>query len=208
MRLPEPPLLLVTDRSQARRTLIDITEAACSAGCRWISVREKDLPSEAQVALARTLLPIVRRHGARLMLHGDPELAREAGLDGVHLSAGSDSAAARAIVGADALIGVSVHGAAEFAHIAGADYVVAGPAYETASKPGYGPALGPERLAAIARVGSVPVIAIGGINPVNAPRVLAAGTTGIAVMGSVMRAADPGKEVRALIAAMATARAR
>lgn len=202
MSLPEPALLLVTDRGQARRPLVDIVDRACAAGCRWISLREKDLAADEQLALARELLAVVRRHGARLTLHGDPRLARAAGIDGVHLAAGGDPAAARAALGAAALIGLSVHGATDLAPASAADYVVAGPAFASASKPGYGPPLGAAGLGAIARASLRPVVAIGGVTPLNARSLIDAGATGVAVMGSVMRAADPTGEVRALIEAL------
>src|SRR5262249_19132781 len=76
MKLPDPARLLVTDRHQARLPLADIVRAALAAGCRWVSVREKDLSDDDQIALALTLLPIARRHGARLTLHGDAALAK------------------------------------------------------------------------------------------------------------------------------------
>ena len=91
MRLPDPPLLLVTDRRQARRPLAEVVGAALAAGCRWVSLREKDLPEDEQVPLARSLLPLVRRHGARLMVHGEATLAKLAGADGVHLPSGQRS---------------------------------------------------------------------------------------------------------------------
>src|SRR6266404_991043 len=71
MKLPSPPFLLVTDRHQARRPLADVVRAALTAGCRWVSVREKDLSEDEQITLARTLLPMVRRSGACLTLHGE-----------------------------------------------------------------------------------------------------------------------------------------
>ena len=64
MKLPDPPLLLVTDRHQARAPLAEVVSAALAAGCRWVSVRKKDLPADDQIALARMLLPAARRHGA------------------------------------------------------------------------------------------------------------------------------------------------
>src|SRR5262245_32799781 len=109
MRLPDPPLLLVTDRRQARRPLPEVVGAALTAGCRWISLREKDLPEDEQVGLARMLIPMARRHGARLTVHGDAALAQAAGADGVHLPSGSDPAAARTLLGPGQLIGVSIH---------------------------------------------------------------------------------------------------
>lgn len=202
MRLPEPPLLLVTDRHQARRSLAEVVAAALTAGCRWVSLREKDLPEDEQVTLARTLAPMVWRHGAKLSLHGEAELAMAANADGVHLPAGRDPAAARRLLGTDKLVGVSIHTVTEAEAVDPAivDYAIAGPAFETASKPGYGPEIGRKGLAEIARAAHVPVLAIGGLNATRAAEVLAAGPVGIAVMGGVMRAADPGQEMRALLA--------
>jgi thiamine-phosphate pyrophosphorylase len=202
--LPQPPLLLVTDRSQAHGSLDAILDAAFAAGCRWASLRERDLDADAQRALARRLLPIARRHGACLTLHGAAELARTAGLDGVHLSADGDPAAARALLGPAALIGISIHGRGEAAQLdpTVVDYAVAGPMFETASKPGYGPALGEGGIATLVAATAVPVLAIGGIVPATARVPLRAGAAGVAVMGGVMRTAWPGDEVRAFITAL------
>jgi thiamine-phosphate pyrophosphorylase len=197
-------LLLVTDRKQAAAPLAEILGAAFAAGCRWASLREKDLSAEEQMNLARELLALARRFGARLTLHGDARLALAAGLDGVHLPAAADPAAARSLLGADALIGISIHSAAEARMLDRAlvDYAVLGPVYATTSKPGYGPALGPEGVRLIARGAAVPIIAIGGITPDRVADVMRAGAAGVAVMGSVMRSADPAMEVRALLAAL------
>ena len=171
-----------------------------------MSVREKDLPAEEQIALARSLMPIAQRFGARLILHGDADLARAAGLSGVHLSAAGDTAAARITLGPHALVGISIHDAAEARALdpGVVDYAIAGPAYLTASKPGYGPALGPNGIAAICRAARVPVIAIGGIEPDNTSAVMAAGAAGVAVMGSVMRVDDPGRVIEQLLGTLAT----
>jgi thiamine-phosphate pyrophosphorylase len=204
LKLPEPPLLLVTDRAQARRPLAEIIAAALTGGCRWVSLREKDLPEDEQVPLFRGLLPIAHRHGARLVLHGEAALAKLAGADGVHLPAGSDAAAARALLGSAKLVGVSIHTVPEAEAIdpQAADYALAGPAFETPSKPGYGPEIGRKGLSEIARAARVPVLAIGGLNTARVGEVMAAGCAGVAVMGGVMRAADPGQEVRGLIATL------
>jgi thiamine-phosphate pyrophosphorylase len=209
MKLPDPPLLVITDRQQARRPLADVVTAALAAGCRWLSVREKDLPEDEQVALVRTLLRLARRHGATLTLHGEAALAEACDADGVHLPAGSDPILARQMLGRDKLIGVSIHtaGEAEAIDPGVVDYAIAGPAFETASKPGYGPEIGRKGLGEIAAAARVPMLAIGGLNVTRAAEVLAVGPAGIAVMGGVMRAADPGQEVRALLAIVAGARA-
>jgi thiamine-phosphate pyrophosphorylase len=204
MRLPDPPLLLVTDRRQARRPLAEIVAATLAAGCRWVSLREKDLPEDEQVPLARMLLTTAHKHGARLMLHGEASLAKLARVDGVHLPSDSDAAAARVLLGFEKLVGVSIHTVTEAAAIdpAVADYALAGPAFETASKPGYGPEIGRKGLYEITRAARVPVLAIGGINTARVAEVIATGCAGVAVMGGVMRAADPAQEVSALIATL------
>jgi thiamine-phosphate pyrophosphorylase len=203
-RIPDPPLLLVTDRQQARQPLGEIVAAALAAGCRWVSLREKDLPQDEQALLARQLLPAVRSAGARLLVHGDAALAALAHADGVHLPAGADLEATRVRLGRDKLIGISVHTAGEAAAIVPGhlDYFLAGPAFETPSKPGYGPEIGRKGLAEIARATPVPVLAIGGVNALRVPELIAAGAAGVAVMGGIMRAADPATEVRSLIAAL------
>jgi thiamine-phosphate pyrophosphorylase len=202
VRIPDPPLLLVTDRRQARRPLAEVVAAALAAGCRWVSLREKDLAEDDQIALARTLLQLTRRYGARLSVHSDAVLAKTCGADGVHLPSGSNPVTSRALLGTAKLIGVSIHTVTEAEAIdpGVVDYAIAGPAFETASKPGYGPEIGRKGLAEIARAARVPILAIGGLNAVRAAEVMAAGPVGIAVMGGVMRAADPGQEMRALIA--------
>src|ERR1700761_6941689 len=103
-RIPQPPLLLVTDRRQARRPLAAIVAAVLNAGCRWVSLREKDLPADEQILMARSLLPLVRAQRGKLMLHGEAALARDAGIDGVHLPAGGDVAAARALIGPEKIL--------------------------------------------------------------------------------------------------------
>jgi thiamine-phosphate pyrophosphorylase len=202
--LPDPPLLLVTDRHQARRPLVEVVGAAITAGCRWISVREKDLPADEQVTLARMLAPVAWRHGARLSIHGDAELAKACSADGVHLPAGSDPVAARRLLGAGKLIGLSIHTITEAEALDpdAIDYALAGPAFETPSKPGYGPEIGRKGLSDIAAAARVPVFAIGGLNAMRAAEVLASGPKGIAVMGGVMRAADPAQVVKALLAVL------
>jgi thiamine-phosphate pyrophosphorylase len=207
VRLPDPPLLVVTDRRQARHPLAAIVSAALDAGCRWISLREKDLPEHEQIVMARPLLTTARAARAHLLLHGEASLAKLAGADGVHLSSGADAAAAasaRALLGRDKLIGVSIHTVSEAEAIDPQciDYALAGPAFETPSKPGYGPEIGRKGFSAIARAAPVPVLAIGGINAARIADLVAAGAAGVAVMGGIMRASDPALEARGLIAAL------
>jgi thiamine-phosphate pyrophosphorylase len=203
MNLPDPPLLVISDRSQARRPLIEIAEAAFRGGCRWFSLREKDLPPAERRDLLRALVVLGHRFGATVTVHEDIAAAVAAGTDGVHLPGGSDPATGRRQL-LQGLIGVSTHSPEEAAAqlAAGADYVTLSRIFLSASKPGYGPAVGLDALAAAARLSSGPIIALGGIDAANVAASLAAGARGIAVMGEVMRAADPEATVRGLLAAM------
>jgi thiamine-phosphate pyrophosphorylase len=204
VRLPDPPLLVITDRAQAHAPLDDVLAAAFAAGCRWASVREKDLPPNQQVALAQRLHRIARDWDAYLTLHGEPALASAARLDGVHLAAGGDPAAARKLLGAHALIGISLHSEAEAGKLnpAVVDYAIAGPAYASASKPEYGPVLGMLGIGRITDATKVPIIAIGGITADAVAEMHVAGAAGVAVMGGVMRAMNPRHEVRRLVEAL------
>lgn len=205
MKLPDPTLLLIMDRKQARRSLAEIAESAFQAGCRWISIREKDLPPDEILTLATEINARANTHEARVSIHGQPETAKRAGT-GLHLSSSHDPRAARNILGEDKLIGISIHSVAEATRLDPAivDYVIAGAVFETESKPGYRP-LGLDGLKAIAEASSVPVLAIGGIFPRNCESVIRAGATGIAVMGGIMRAENPHTAMRALIAALRAA---
>src|SRR6266513_197620 len=203
MHLPSPPLLVISDRSQARLPLIGIAEAVFRGGCRWFSLREKDLPAAERRALLAELVALGRRYGATIMAHEDIDAVEAVGAAGVHLPSGSDPAAARRRL-PQLLIGASAHSSAEAAALlgAGADYVTLSPIFLTQSKPGYGPAIGLDALAAAARLSKGRVVALGGIDEGNIAACLAAGARGIAVMGEVMRAVDPEATIGRLIAAI------
>lgn len=204
MRLPEPPLLVVTDRRQAARPLEEIAAAAFAGGCRWLGLREKDLPAAEQAALLERLMALAKPWQAVVTVYADPSLARDAGVASVHLPRNGAPRGARAMLGPAALVGVSAHDEAEVARAAaeGADYVTLSPIFASASKPGYGPALGLEALARIAGKAAVPVVALGGIGPDEAADCIAAGAAGVAVMGALMRADDPLRMTAMLVEAV------
>jgi len=205
VRLPVPPLLVISDRHQARRQLALVAEAVFAGGCRWFSLREKDLPHEERRALLAALVALGHGFGAVVTVHEDIETAAAVAADGVHLPSGGSPEAARARL-PNALIGVSAHVADEAAALlrAGADYVTVSPVFLTASKPGYGPALGLEGLAHIVAAAPGPVVALGGITAQNAALCLSAGARGLAVMGEVMRSADPQAIVEDILRVMNT----
>jgi thiamine-phosphate pyrophosphorylase len=210
--LPDPAILVITDRRQAPRPLDAVAAAVFGAGCRWLSLREKDLGTGEREALLRRLVQLGGEHGAVVTVHEDVAAAQAAGAAGVHLSAGMHPGAARRALGPNALIGCSAHGRAELELAAEADYATLSPVFSSPSKPGYGPALGLDRFAAVVADCDVPVVALGGLDAGNAARCLEAGAAGVAVMGAIMAAQDPAAVMAGLIkslgGALAARRAR
>jgi thiamine-phosphate pyrophosphorylase len=123
-------------------------------------------------------------------------------------SCDADAARARADLGVRKFVGSSIHtlNEAQALDPSVVDYAIAGPAYASASKPGYGPAAGGTGLRALATAASVPIIAVGGIEPHLVADVTASGAAAIAVMGGVMRAREPRAQVAALLRALADAK--
>lgn len=186
-------IMVLTDRRQARRTLDETVAAAVDGGARLVVLREKDLPDAPRLALAERLRTVLAAVAGRLVVAGSlPGWTGD-----VHLSAVDPVPAPR-----PPLLGRSCHDANELAAAAaeGADYATVSPVFPTPSKPGYGPPLGPAGLAALCAGTPVAVYALGGVttrDDVAACR--AAGASGVAVMGAVMRAEDPAATVKELL---------
>ena len=185
-----PRLVVVTDRTQTAGPLTDVVAAAVAAGARAVLLRDKDLPDDERAALAAELRAVLDPVGGLLVTAGP------AGSGAVHLAAADPFPDPR-----PALVGRSCHSAAELeqAWAEGCDWAFLSPVFATASKPGYGPALGVEGFARLQPLGP-PAYALGGVGPGDVPALLAAGAHGVAVMGPVMR--DP-SVVRDHLAALA-----
>jgi thiamine-phosphate pyrophosphorylase len=162
-------------------------------------VREKELPARALVALCRGLLPLCRRHRTPLLVNDRCDVALSAELDGVHLAQSSIGAAdARALLGPDALIGVSCHDLPEVDRVLDvASYLEFGPIYAPTSKRSPLPPLGLPALR-LAAAQHMPLYAIGGISPKNAAEVRASGARGLAVIGWGLGADEPASAVALL----------
>lgn len=161
----------------------------------------------ADAALARAqvaaLLPLCRAHGVPLLVNDDWRLAAAEGADGAHLGEDDgDLAAARATLGAQAILGASCYDSlarAEAAAAAGASYVAFGACFPSPTKPD-ARRVAPEVLRDARRLG-LPVVAIGGITPDNARSVVEAGADLLAVISGVFDATDPAAAARAYLRA-------
>ena len=187
-------LMLVTEHSDR---LEEIVDASVAGGVNIVQLRDRGAPEKKLLATAARLRSIMQGQ-ALLIVNGRVQVARDAGADGVHLPEMGDAVAdARRILGDGVLIGRSVHSvkAAIKGERDGADYLIAGAIFETASHPCEPPA-GMSLLREVCESVSVPVIAIGGITPENAGDCRSAGAAGIAVISGIMHAADPYAEAK------------
>ncbi len=195
-------LCVITARVQRpRRGHVEVARAALEGGATMIQLREKDLPTRPLLGLATEICSLCREHGAAFVVNDRVDIALVVEADGVHV--GMDDmpiAAARRLLGKDALIGASVDNptdAAE-AQAAGASYLGVGPIFPTGSKADAGRAIGMEPLAQIKRAVAIPVLAIGGLTCDNVGSVIRAGADGIAVISAVAGAEDMAAAARAL----------
>ena len=207
-------LYLVTDPAMtAPRGLLATVAAAVAGGATLVQLRDKDGPAGVLIEAARALKAFLAPRGIPLLVNDRVDVARAAGADGVHLGLGdAPPAAARALLGPDAIVGWSITAESQLTAIdAAVDYVGLGPIFPTGTKPDAAAALGEDRFAALRRRIRVPVVAIGGITAANAARALAAGADGVAVVSAICAAADPraaAHDLRAAIDAALASRAR
>jgi thiamine-phosphate pyrophosphorylase len=202
-------LYVVTDRHQTGgRPLNPLIEQAVTGGARAVQVRERDLATRDLLALSRELCASVRARGVRVMINDRVDLVLALGADGVHLR--SDSlpvAAARRLLGADRLIGVSAHSADDVARAEsdGADFAVLGPVYETPSKREYGLPIGLRAIEEAGRRCRIPVFAIGGMTVARVEDVRKAGAYGVAVVSAILSAESVESATRQFLDALARA---
>jgi thiamine-phosphate pyrophosphorylase len=184
---------LVTDRRRLApsastdvqiRCLVQQAQHATAAGIDLIQVREPDLPGGVLASLVAAIVDLTRGTRTRVVVNDRLDVASVAGADGVHLRGDSfDWRAVRRLMPPPFVIGCSVHGVVEAESASGADYLIAGTLWSTASKAAGQPLLGVEGLSRIVAATRVPVLAIGGVTADCIGEVAATGAAGIAAIG-------------------------
>jgi len=197
----------ITPDGIATARLVDCVAAALGGGAAAVQYRSKAGDAELRRAQAFALARLHAARGGLYIVNDDPALAAAVGADGVHL--GEDDAgiaAAREVLGADRLIGMSCYddyARAEAAVAAGADYVAFGSFFPSSVKPDARRA--DVSLLQRASALGVPVVAIGGITADNAGELARAGADAVAVITAVFGVLEPEaveRAVRAIAAAM------
>ncbi len=203
-RWPQPGsaprgLYLITPDEADTARLLARTAPLLAAGVTWLQYRNKlaDASLRQQQALALQELCVINK--VPLLINDDVRLAESVGAAGVHLGEDDgDIAAARLLLGEQAIVGASCYDQlplAQSAVAAGASYVAFGAFFPTRSKTGTRQAR--VELLAQAAVLAVPRVAIGGITPDNAHSLVQAGADLIAVISGVYDAPDPSAAVHA-----------
>lgn len=187
-------LYVLIDPSVAQgRDLDKVTEAAIRGGATMIQLRHKGGPTRQLLAMARSVRIKCMDHGVPFIVNDSVEVAEAVEADGVHVGQDDLPAfAARRILGADRIIGVSAR-TVELAREAeddGADYLGVGPVYATQTKHDAGQPIGLACLMEIAHSVSIPVVAIGGIKNHNVSDVMRYGVAGAAVISAIAGATN------------------
>ena len=156
---------------------------------------------ETVLRAAETLAPIVRAHDVAFLINDSPELARQSDADGVHIGQSDASyEEARAMLGVEAMVGVTCHNSKHLALVAGeagADYIAFGAFFPTATKEVQTKA-SPALLEWWAYATTVPSVAIGGVTPENCAPLVRAGADFLAASSSVWdHRAGPAAAVKA-----------
>ncbi|MEH0937058.1 thiamine phosphate synthase [Micromonospora psammae] len=200
-------LHLITDTRPGRNPLAVLRAALPVARAELVvQVRVGDDATDRQAyELARRVVALCAPYGATCLVNDRLHVALAVAAAGGHVGADDlPVGAARRVLGPAAVLGATAREpvAAAGAVAAGASYLGVGPCHATTTKAGLPPPIGPDGVRAVAGAVAVPVIAIGGVTAASVPALRAAGAYGVAVVGALSGAADPGRATAELLGAL------
>ncbi len=186
------------------RSVIDCVAQALKGGVTMVQLRDPQATSRALVEQARALKALLPST-VPLIINDRVDVALACGAAGVHLGQDDmDARDARALLGPDAIIGLSVGDEAQWRAsqeaIEAVDYLGVGPVFSTTTKSDSGSAIGAEGVALVRALTDLPIVAIGGLRAGRIAPSIAAGAQGAAVVSAIMNAADPAAAVREIAA--------
>ena len=189
-QVPLPPLYPITDTELSGLSHAEQVKRLVAGGARLIQLREKRMSAGSFYEAAKPAVEIGREHGARILINDRIDVCLALEADGVHL--GQDDLhpiEARRLLGERAVIGYSTHNLEQAlqALTFPIDYLAIGPIFSTTSKDKADPEVGLEGLRSVkAVVGSIPLVAIGGITELLAPKVRDAGADSVAMISGIL----------------------
>ena len=195
--------------------MVSTALASVRAGATVVQLRAPGWKKRDLVNCARALKKTLAPFSVPLIIDDDADVCLAADADGLHVGQRDlEIHDARAIIGPDRILGLSVSNLEELAgaDTAVTDYLGVGPIFATATKPDAAPAMGYDGLAAVTSATALPTVAIGGIKAQHASDIIRAGADGIAVVSAICGQADPAQaaaELKSLVdAALAERNAR
>jgi thiamine-phosphate pyrophosphorylase len=183
--------------------MIETARAAVAGGATMVQLRDKQSGTAVIIETGRALMAMLAGSGALLVVNDDVDAALAIGADGLHI--GQDDInpqRARAMIGADMILGLSVETEALAAAIDPAlvDYAGVGPVFSTPTKPDHKQPIGYEGLAKLVALAPVPSVAIGGLKAEHVGNVLTSGAKGVAVVSAICGTVDPQAAAAAITA--------
>ncbi|MGN6773268.1 MAG: thiamine phosphate synthase [Rhizobiaceae bacterium] len=189
--------------------MVQTTHAAVAGGVTMVQLRDKHASTAEMIGTGRALQAVLAGTGVPLVVNDDVEAAVTLGADGLHVGQDDcDARSARARIGPDMILGVSVETEALATALDPAivDYAGVGPVFATPTKPDHKQPVGLDGLARLAAASPVPTVAISGLKAEHAASVLAAGADGLAVVSAICGKPDPRRAAMAIAGAIAVAR--
>jgi thiamine-phosphate pyrophosphorylase len=190
-----PKVYPITDTDLSGLSHAEQVDLLIAGGATLIQLRDKHAAPRDFHRQAEAALQLARQHNARLIINDRVDIALALGADGVHLGqTDMPVEAARRLLGEHAIIGISTHNLeqAELAANMPVDYVAFGPIFKTATKDNPDPIAGVEALRAVRTiVGSLPLVAIGGITFANAEEAWMAGADAVSSIAALV--SDPSR---------------
>lgn len=186
---------------------LDSARIALEGGCQWVQLRMKDATPDEIRPVAQEVLKLCQQHNATFIIDDHVDLVKEIHANGVHLGKNDmPIEEAREQLGFRFYIGGTANTLEDMRRIssAGADYIGCGPFRYTTTKKNLSPLLGLEGLRTLIQQKKktgilIPVVTIGGITTEDIPDILTTGVNGIALSGSVLRAAHPVEEMKRIM---------
>ncbi len=177
-------------------------ELSAKSGITHLQLRQKNWSFSSLLSLGRELQAILMPYSVPLIINDNLHLALELNADGLHLGQkDGDPDAARVILGADKIIGVSIENNTQLEQanlLRSINYVAASAVFPSKSKNNIEHIWGLDGLAKFCQMSYHPVIAIGGINLSNIAQVSASAISGVAVISAIHEANDPKQYIQDL----------